>query len=328
MSYFLRLAALGTALLAGAQAAHAKDYTIGIAWDDKNGEIISRMEDYIVKEAKTQGEAAGLNIKLVINVAQGDPARQTANVEDLVNRGVDLVMARLADSGSGAPIRAALNAGIPFVTFDRATTSSVKPTEHVGVDAYDEGLSASKALVELLKAKSVQGRCVELLGGTTDVNAVLRAKGWHDATDNSGVVTTLVTVPTDWLADRMRSGLADALTANPNANCLFVPSDNFLPAVQAALEGAGRWARTGEPKHVYTASQDVFPAAVKAMQAGYLDLGTSYDAYLVSKEFVRVAVAIAKGEPTGCPKGGCLVKGRVVDQGNVNTLPNLWSRVD
>jgi ABC-type sugar transport system substrate-binding protein len=318
----------GLALLAASSAALAADFTIGIAWDDKNGEIISKMEEYIAAEAKMQGEAAGLDIKLVVNVAEGDPSRQTSNVEDLINRGVDLVMARLADSGSGAPIRAALDAGIPFVTFDRATTSKVTPTAHVGVDAYDEGLSASLALVDLLKSKGVQGKCIEMLGGTTDVNAVLRAKGWHDATDKAGVVATLVTVPTDWLADRMRSGLADAVAAYPDANCVFLPSDNFLPSIQAALEGAGRWAKTGETNHVYIASQDVFPAAVKSMQEGYLDLGTSYDAYLTAKEFVRVAIAIHNKQATGCPEDRCLVKGRVVTQENVNTLPNLWSRID
>jgi ABC-type sugar transport system substrate-binding protein len=311
---------------ASINSAAASDFKIGFAWDDKNGEIISKMEDYMKSEAKAQGEAAGVNIQWVINVADGDPSRQTANVEDLINQGVGLIGARLADSASGAPIRAANEAGIPFITFDRATTSKEKPVALVGVDPYDEGKTASQALVALLKTNNVQGKCIELLGGTTDVNAVQRAKAWHDVTDSSGVIKTLVTVPTDWVADKFRSGLTDALASHPEANCAFLPSDNFLPAVQAALEGAGRWAKRGDPKHFWIASQDVFPAAVKSMQEGYLDLGTSYDAYLVAKEFIRVAIEIAQGKKPNCPPEGCLVKGRVVTQENVNTIPNLWSR--
>ncbi len=64
------------------------------------------------------------------------------------------------------------------------------------------------------------------------------------------------------------------------------------------------------------------------MQDGYVDVGTSYDAYAHAKEAIRQAVLIAKGEKPDCADGNCLVKGRLVTQENVNTIPNLWSRPD
>jgi ABC-type sugar transport system substrate-binding protein len=109
---------------------------------------------------------------------------------------------------------------------------------------------------------------------------------------------------------------------------MFLASDFALPAVQSALESVGKWAKRGDPNHVWIASQDVFPEAVKAMQDGYVDLGTSYDAYAHAKEAIRQAVLIAKGEKPDCPDGNCLVKGRLVTQENVNTIQNLWSRPD
>lgn len=174
----------------------------------------------------------------------------------------------------------------------------------------------------------MQGKCIELQGSLTDINAVNRSKAWHEVTDKSGVVQTLESVPTEWNPDLFRSGTVNAFRAHPDANCMFLASDFALPAVQSALESVGKWAKRGDPNHVWIASQDVFPEAVKAMQDGYVDVGTSYDAYAHAKEAIRQAVLIAKGEKPDCPDDNCLVKGRLVTQENVNTIQNLWSRPD
>ena len=108
---------------------------------------------------------------------------------------------------------------------------------------------------------------------------------------------------------------------------MFLASDFAWPAIQSALEGAGRWAKIGDPKHMWIATQDLFPEAEKAMQAGYIDVGTTYDAYAQAKETIRVAILIAMGKPIDCPGDICLAKGRLATPENVNSLENLWSRV-
>jgi ribose transport system substrate-binding protein len=262
----------------------------------------------------------------VINVANADPARQAANIEDLINQGVNLIIARAEDSAAiGASIRAAKSADIPFITFDRASSTD-KPTAHVGGDSYDQAKTTAEAFVDLLRSKGVKGKCIELQGSLTDVNAVNRSKAWHDVTDKSGIVETVVSVPTEWNPELFRSGTANALRAHPEANCLFVASDFCFSAVQSALEGAGRWAPRGDPKHVWIATQDVFPEAEKAMENGYVDLGTTYDAYYHAREAIRVAILLANGEKPDCGPDGCLVKGRLATQENVKTMENLWSR--
>ena len=71
-------------------------------------------------------------------MANADPTRQAANIDDLITRGVDVIIARAFDSGAiGTSIKAAKEAGIPFITFDRGSTSG-KPTAHVGGDSYDQ----------------------------------------------------------------------------------------------------------------------------------------------------------------------------------------------
>ena len=74
------------------------------------------------------------------------------------------------------------------------------------------------------------------------------------------------------------------------------------------------------------ASEDLFPEAVKAMEQGYIDLGTTYDAYAHANEAIRVAILILKGEKVGCSDNICLARGRLATQQNIDTMENLWSR--
>lgn len=233
-------------LVAATLPAHAKDFTVGLSWNAMDNQLPVKWQEYLQSEGAKQGAAADVNFKWVINVADADPTRQAANIEDLINQGVDMIIARAEDAAAiGASIRAAKEAGIPFMTFDRES-STTKPTVHVGGDSFDQGKTTAEAFVALLKEKGVTGKCIELQGSLTDVNAMNRSKAWHEGTDNSGVVTTVVSVPTEWNPDLFRSGTVNALRANPDANCMFLASDFALSAVQSALEGADRWAPRGE----------------------------------------------------------------------------------
>src|ERR1044072_10051145 len=101
--------------------ASAKDVKIGLSWDARESALNQAWEDYMRAEAKTQGEALGINVSWVVNMANKDASSQTANIEDLINSGVDIIIARALDAAAiGSSIRAAKDAGIPFVTLDRA----------------------------------------------------------------------------------------------------------------------------------------------------------------------------------------------------------------
>ncbi|MHC2297955.1 sugar ABC transporter substrate-binding protein [Rhizobium mongolense] len=314
------------AVAAFSSTARAEDKTIGLSWNSKENEIVGKWEEYLQSEAAKQGKEAGINFKFIINVADNDPTRQAANIEDLINQGVDAIIARGEDSAAiGSSIRAAKRAGIPFVTFDHASTAQ-KPDAHVSGDSYNQAKTTAEAFVTLLKDKGVKGQCIELEGALKDVNAVNRSKAWHEVTDKSGVVTTLQTVPTEWNPELFRSGTVNAFRANPEANCLFLGSDFAITAVRSALESMGKWAPEGDPKHVYIATQDLFPDAVKAMEDKYIDVGTTFDAYQHAQEAIRVTIALIKKEDPKCGPEGCLVAGRVATPENVGKLENLWSR--
>src|SRR5260370_15824061 len=108
----------------------AKDFVVGLSWDTKDT-LVQAWEDYFQSESKTMGDAVGVHFKWIINVANNDPTQQAANIEDLINQGVNVIVARAKDGTAiGASVRAAKEAGIPLRTFRRQSTN-VKPTPPV-----------------------------------------------------------------------------------------------------------------------------------------------------------------------------------------------------
>jgi ABC-type sugar transport system substrate-binding protein len=323
----LTLALLAVFILGSAVTAQDDEtITVGLSWNQYDVTLVYAWEAYMQSEAAAQGAEAGVNVEFIINAADGDPARQQANIEDLINQGVDIIIARAEDSAAiGASIRAADDAGIPFVTFDRASQTT-QPAAHVGGDSYAQALSTAEEFARVLEANGVTGRCIELQGALTDENAVNRSRAWNEVDAASDVFETIAQVPTEWDATLFLSGTANALQANPDANCMFVASDFAITSVQSALENAGRWAPAGEENHMWLATQDLFPEALALMEAGYVDVTTTYDAFEHAKEAARVLIAVATGADPECSEAGCLVPGRVATPENVASLENLWSR--
>ncbi|NDJ62107.1 MAG: sugar ABC transporter substrate-binding protein, partial [Chloroflexi bacterium] len=183
--------------------------------------------------------------------------------------------------------------------FDRAS-AVVPPNAHVGADSYNQAITTAEAFAALLAENGVTGQCIELQGALTDINAVNRSQGWQDVEATTDVYTTLVQVPTEWNPELFRSGTANALQANPDANCMFVASDFAFSAVQSALEAADRWAPAGEEGHMWIAAQDLNPQGLEAMEGGYIDVATTYDAFFHAIEAVNAIGALATETEAVC----------------------------
>ena len=314
------------ALLAGLGSAQAKDVKIGLSWDARESALNQAWEDFMKAEAKTQGKAAGINVEWVVNMANNDSSRQAANIEDLLNGGADIIIARALDAAAiGASIRRAKEAGVPFVTFDRAS-SGAQPTAHVGGDSTDQARTLGAEFVKILTANKVNAKCVELQGSLADINAINRTNEFKKLDESNDIIEIVAQIPTEWNPEIVLSGLTDAMRAHPEANCILAASDWAIDAVQAALEKFDKWHPTGDPKHVWIASNDLLTSAIGAMENGYIDVAVTWDAAAHAKEAVRVLMLIAQGKDPGCPKEGCLTKGTVATPANVKSMTDYWAR--
>ncbi len=329
-----RILVLAVVMIAGASLAFAGGgpepkgkggvATIGLAWNVKNDALIVAWEDYMVAYSKEYGKKVGREFKWIINVADGDPARQNSNIEDLISQKVDLIITRPEDGAAiGAAIKSAKKAGIPIVTFDRESQTE-QPTAHVGASSEALAYDTASAFAKLLKEKGVKGIAIELQGDLRDQNAVYFHNGWAKAEAETGAWKTVVTIPTEWKPEKFQSGLSNALEAHPEANCIFVASDFAMDAVRAALEKAGRWIPTGQNGHMWMSSMGATTAGLPALEGGYLDVTGVWDAWYHSRKAVEVIAKILSGEKLDGQK--FLVSGRITTPSNVKTLENLWSR--
>lgn len=151
-----------------------KKIRVGFSWNEKMHALIKAWQDYMVAYSKEAGPARGFEVEWVFNVADSNPAQQASNIEDLIHQKVDIIGARAHDAAAiGASIKAAQEAGIPFITFDRES-STVEPIVHVGADSYVQSLTTARKFAEILKANGVtDAKCIELQGDLRDMNAVI-----------------------------------------------------------------------------------------------------------------------------------------------------------
>jgi len=308
----------------GGREVQAKKFVVGLSWNEKIHALIQAWEDYMKQYSKEYGEEHGIEFEWIVNVAESDPAQQASNIEDLISLGVNVVIARAHDNAAiGASIRAAHEAGIAFVTFDRECSTET-PDAHVGGDTYTQAITTALYFAGLLKGKGIEGKVIELMGDLRDMNAVYRTNAWKLIEDELGQWETVIQVPTEWNVEKFKSGTVNALRAHPEANAMFVASDFCFAAVEAALKEAGRLAPPGEEGHMWIASQDINPQGYDAMVKGYIDVATTYDAYFHAVEAVKVLGRIAAGEDLRGQK--FLVAGRVATPDNVKEMKHMWAR--
>jgi len=314
---------LFSAQFAGAQG-ELKKVVVGLSWNEKLHALIQAWEDYMKQYGEEYGKENGIQFEWVVTVSDSDPVQQASNIENLIAQGVDIIIARAHDAAAiGASIRAAKEAGIPFVTFDRESSTEV-PDAHVGADSYTQAYTTALYFAGLLKGAGVKGKAIEVMGDLRDMNAVYRSQGWHAVEDELKAWETIAQVPTEWNPEKFYTEVKNALQANPDANALFVHSDFAFSAIEKALVELDRLAPTGDPKHIWIADQDINPQGFEAMLKGYIDVATTYDAYFHAVEAIKVLTRIAKGEKLGGQK--FLVPGRVATPDNVEGMPNLWAR--
>ncbi|HET6439718.1 MAG TPA: sugar ABC transporter substrate-binding protein [Anaeromyxobacter sp.] len=296
---------------------------VGVSYNEKIHSQIQAWTDEMDKFGKTYGQQHNLSFKWIVNVANGDPSTQASNIQDLINQHVDVIVARAEDAAAiGASIDAAHKAKIPFITFDRQS-STVQPDAHVGGDSFAQGITSANAAVDLLKKNGVQGKAIELLGDLKDMNAVLRSQAWHQVEAASKAWTTIAQVPTDWKPENFYTGTANALAAHPEANVIFAASDFAFDGILKALKEANRLAPAGDPRHVWVFTCDVQPQALEPLTKGYIDVASSYEAYAQADALVTVIAELLAGQKV---QGTHLVPGRLFTPQNTATMPAVWSR--
>ena len=282
---------------------------VGLSWEELQSSINQAWQDYFMKYSEEYGKAHNCSFEWIVTVADGDPAKEMSNIQDLINQEVDCIVA-WANNGNtiGESIKAAQEAGIPFVTFDHESTN-VKPDAHVGEDSYMQAYTTAMEMARILEKDGVtDAKAVVMQGTLTDSNAVARGEAWKKVEEETGAWETVEWVPTDWEAE---------------ITLIYLESDFAFNSVAAALEETDRLYPIGDERHIYIAGDDVQPQGYQGQLDGYIDCGTTYDAWNQAVAVVEVVAKLSCGLEV--PEVN-YIQGRLATPDTVGSLENLWSR--
>ncbi|MBB4124080.1 multiple monosaccharide ABC transporter substrate-binding protein [Martelella radicis] len=162
----LAAASVAVAALAVPAIAADKGY-VGIAMPTKGLDRWNKDGASMVQ----QFEEAGY--KTDLQYAENEIPAQLSQVENMITKGVDVLVIAAIDGGSlTAPLANAAAAGIPVIAYDRLILNTPNVDYYATFDNFKVGVIQGNSLVEGLKARfpDVHPWNVELFGGSPDDN--------------------------------------------------------------------------------------------------------------------------------------------------------------
>lgn len=264
-------AACGVALATGTAVANDHTLTIGMSFQELNNE-------YFVTMLESLNEAAqSLGAELIFTDAAHNVAKQVSDVEDMIQRGVDILLLNPADTaGVETAVLAAKQAGVITVAIDAQANGPVDG--FVGSRNYDAGYLACDYLARQLDGSGQ----VALLDGIPVVPILQRIEGCTAALEEHPGIE--IVTKQNGRQDRSHAMVVteNIIQAHPNLDGLFSVNDIGSLGALIAIEASGR--------DIKLVSVDGHPEAIETIQRpGSAFIATSAQ---YPRDMVRVGLGL------------------------------------
>lgn len=229
-------------------------------------------------------EAGGASLEYVD--ANGDITKQNNDIEDLITRGVDVLLINPVDPQGIAPgLASAKAAGIPVVTVDRPADGAVA---HVGRDNVAMGELVGEALKEALGDEG--GKIIEIQGDAGGTVAMDRSEGFHNAFEGDDAVTIVEGPYAEYIRSNAVTAMQDLLQSNSDVRAVYAHNDDMALGALQVLAENGR-------ADVLVAGVDGLMEAVEAIADGDQYVATALnDPIALGATAAETALAVAAGE--------------------------------
>jgi ribose transport system substrate-binding protein len=216
---------------------------------------------YQAEKAGIDRQAAQMGIKLVSLESRDDPAKELANVEDLVTQKVDAIILLGTDEATGGQsAKIAKDANIPLIALSRKTMGDVEPISTIATDTYNQAATIAKYMAEKLGGK---GKVAQIQGVPGVANVRLRDEALKAVLKDYPNIQLVADVPGNFDPAKAEAAMSDILTAHPDIAAVYTHNDGMMVGVRRALEGAGK-----DPGKILTVAFDGEPVAIDAIRAG------------------------------------------------------------
>ncbi len=276
--------AAALSLTGGALSVYAEEesYTIGFAVSTLANDFFVEMKE----AAEAKAEEMGINLEILD--AQDSMETQATQMEDLIAKGVDLIILNPVDSDAiGTSVVAANEAEIPVITVTRASNSG-EVVQHLDIDNKEAG-----ALIAQQMNKDLNGAGkVAVLEGTPGASSTDdRQSGFVDALEEDAPDIEVVTSLTaNYSMDEGATVTEDILQSNPELDAIYAHNDEMALGAVRAIAAAGR---QGEIK-VY--GIDAIADAVEALKNDEMAATVQQQPDLQIETALESAVKVLDGE--------------------------------
>lgn len=263
------------------QAQEAPRFLIGFAQDDMNN-------DWRAAQVRDVARAleAHPHIDFIFTDAQGSAARNILDIEDLADRGIDLLMVSPRYPEAMAPAIAAVYAsGIPVVILTRELHGE-SFTTFVGPDDVTIAAEAAHTLADHLGG---HGRVLVLAGVPTAPTALRRSLGFAEALTAYPELEIVAEKVANYLRQDAIEAVEQVLRDGPAFDALFAQSDSMAEGARLALEAHGI-----DPRTIPSVGIDYISAARDAIRDGRQIASFTYPTS--GTEAAALAVRILAGE--------------------------------
>jgi putative multiple sugar transport system substrate-binding protein len=267
--------AAATAVIALSSAVYAEGL-VGISMPTKSSARWIADGDNMVKELEAAGYTADLQY------AEDDIPNQLAQIENMVTKGVDvLVIAAIDGTTLSNALENASAAGVKVIAYDRLIRDSGNVDYYATFDNFKVGVQQATSLVEGLKSRFGDGPYnVELFGGSPDDNnAYFFYNGamsiLQPLIDDGTVVIQSGQMGMDkvgtlrWDGSVAQARMDNILSANytdKEVNGVLSPYDGLSIGILSSLKGVGYG--SGDQKMPIVSGQDAEVPSVKSILAG------------------------------------------------------------
>ncbi|MEK3983699.1 D-ribose ABC transporter substrate-binding protein RbsB [Paenibacillus sp. VTT E-133280] len=250
---------------------------IGLSISTLNNPFFVSVKDGVLAEAKKLG------MEVLVIDAQNDSAKQSNDVEDLMQKGVNALLINPVDSSAiSTVVQTANSLNIPVVTLDRsADKGDIKAL--VASDNVKGGSMAAEYIIEQLGKGA---KVIELEGSPGASATRERGKGFHEIADTQLEVIAKQTA--DFDRTKGLTVMENLLQGNPDVQAVFAHNDEMALGAIEAIQSSG--------KNIPVIGFDGNEDALKSIEAGKLTGTVAQQPALIGQLAIQAAKDVLDGK--------------------------------
>lgn len=259
------------------RSGNAGEIKIGLSISTLNNPFFVSLKDGVTAEAQKLG------IEVIVVDAQNDSAKQSNDVDDLLQQGVNALLVNPTDSAAiSSAVQAANGLDIPVIALDRsADQGDVKAL--VASDNAKGGQMAAEYLVQQLG----EGAKVIELQGVPGASATReRGRGFHEVADVQ--LDVIASQAADFDRTKGLTVMENLLQGNPDVQAVFAHNDEMALGAIEAIESSG--------KDIPVVGFDGNDDALTSIQNGKLNATVAQQPELIGQMAVDAARDVLEGK--------------------------------